>query len=133
MLSSLFFFDEAKLQLPQHLLGTVPSPLEQEIIKTYGLPQFVRYDVHSEYTPSQDLQQSRYAVWAGIATSEQKRLEEETQKEIGVYTTLNDFVSDPLRSALLELIRQTIKPTLTHDVPRKFYRHFREILSKAIQ
>jgi hypothetical protein len=57
------------------------------------------------------LEQSRYALWATLATENQTP-EEKTKNEIGLYTTLQELESDQIAKALRELLNATIMPVL---------------------
>lgn len=132
VLRTLFFFPRARLYLPPHAVERVPSFLEQGVNAVYGLPQFLRYEIYPNFIISNDLQQTRYAVWAAIAASGQRESEQYPTDEIGIFTSWEQLEAGKIGTLLQDLIDQTIKPSLERDDPTKLVGSLYEFLKVRV-
>jgi hypothetical protein len=132
VLRTLFFFPRARLYLPAHPVGTVPSAIEQGVNAVYGPPRFLRYEIYPSSITSNDLQQTRYAVWAEIAVSGQLGSEQRPTSEVGIFTTWEQLEAGRIVTLLPDLIARTIKPTPARDVPGQLVGKFYEFLKARV-
>jgi hypothetical protein len=127
-LRTLLFFTHAKLYLPPHPVGKVPSAIEEAAVGVYGYPRFLRYEVYPKPILTSDLQQTRYVVWAALAQTP----DPEPKNEIGLFTTLDELSSAGLTESLQDLIRQTVRRPLEPEVPAQFLDYFIRFLNEKI-
>jgi hypothetical protein len=109
-------------------MQSIPTLLEQNIVSIYGPPLFLRYEIYPTVILTDDLRQTRYVVWAAIATPEQLQSAKEPDKEVGVFTNLLQFENQSMRHTLQDLISKTIYPHLEAEGPRELLNRFDTIL-----
>jgi hypothetical protein len=117
-LASTFYFPDAKIRLPGRRLENFYY-LNEDLFSFEDLlsneytrlergkgPRFVRYELYSGDTISDDFRLSRWTVWAGISTSNKR------DNRIGLFTTLDEADQLLFQDSFTKLLLNTITPSL---------------------
>jgi len=132
VISTLFFFPHVKLHLPSREVEKVPSFSEEALIREYGSPGFLRYEIYPRSVLGGDFHYTRYTVWAEVATLEQIKSQAESNYEIGVFTTTRELEPGPMKAAIQALIRETIRPKIDSGASEAFLDRFYSILKNRV-
>jgi hypothetical protein len=113
LVASLFFFQNAEVQIPPRYVSNIPPPAEKDILSDFGVgpqrtPLFARYELYSQNaailnTASRDLRLSRFVGWVALPMPT-----ELTPSEIGIFTSLAELDAEKVRERVAGFFESTI-------------------------
>ncbi len=111
----LCFFENGMLYNPSQEFKDLPTTCAPDIIKQYGAPVFLRYELYTDSKKPHDIQNCRIAFWATLSSQKDNAPQKETDNEIGVYISYKDFIAQSHLDELCSFIEQTIFPKTDLD------------------